>query len=248
MIGQSPKKPQKSRWTRTHKIAIASIIIPSVLTVVGFLISAELRKLHPTEAAKPQPEIREPINAEPAKATKPQTETPKHKAKVEHKSSSNDSSTTQPIAPAIAPNGIAITGGNVTNPTVNNNFGPPPHKPAVVTVCIGESKISNESGHQGQFKMILTLTTDSPVENPTYGFQFSGELVKGSSASSPEIALNIREGSATPTSFAFTLYQTWYPGPRVNVVIYSEHSVTLTGVLGKHSESFVPQTGCNSGL
>lgn len=151
---------------------------------------------------------------------------------------------------ASAPNGIAITGGNVTNPTVNN-FAPPPPKPAVVTVCEGEPQmVSPDTGHDGEVKLILSVTTDSPVDNPTYGFQFSGTILKkGSSASSPDMAVNIKEDVTTPTSFAFELYQEWYPGQRMNIEVYSHQSVSLVNAVGKRSETFITKHGgCNSGL
>jgi hypothetical protein len=151
---------------------------------------------------------------------------------------------------AIAPNGIAISGGNVTNPTVNN-FAPPPQEPAVVTICVGDSgNVKGDMAHDGEFRLVLTLTTNSPVENPTLGLQFSGPILTGgSSASSPDMAVNIKEGVTTPMSYAFVLYQTWYPGQRVNVEIHSHESISLVNAVGKHSESFtVTHGGCRSGL
>ena len=166
----------------------------------------------------------------------------------DHNVTGNNNSPAGPTA--IAPNGIAITGGNVQNPTVNN-FGPAPSKPAVVTVCVGDlQNVRSDAGHDGEFRLVLTLTTDSAVDNPTLGFQFSGPISsKGSSASSPDMAINIKEGVTTPTSYAFVLYQTWYPGQRMNVEVYSHESISFLNAVSKHSESFtVTHSGCNSSL
>ncbi len=63
------------------------------------------------------------------------------------------------------------------------------------------------------------------------------------------MAMNIREGVTTPTSYAFVLYQTWYPGQRMNVEAYSHESISFVNAVSKHSESFtVTHGGCNSSL
>lgn len=74
-----------------------------------------------------------------------------------------------------APNGIAIGGGVVTNPTVNNNYGPPPPPTPTVTVCF--SQIAPSSG--GIYRTTVTLKTDVEVMEPWYVLIFDGPLLDG---------------------------------------------------------------------
>lgn len=117
-----------------------------------------------------------------------------------------------PAPVAIAPNGIAIAGGNVTNPTVNN-FAPPTPPPAVIHLCISPPKAVE--GATAEVKQIFTLTTDSNVEGPTYVFDFSDNITERTAASSPDMAMNIGEKQTGPSQFGFRLYQTWFPGQRI---------------------------------
>jgi len=261
---------KRQSWNRADVLTAAALIV-ALLTLVAAFVIPEVRQLLHLEK-KPQaskvevqaaPKIQALQNPiEPTRPANPEPTNQQQKPTPHVKGNSNvagnnvmgknnvtgSANTTGPTA--VAPNGIAIAGGNVTNPTVNN-FAPPPPKPAVVNVCVGEPQnVGRGAGHDGNFRLILTLTTDSPVENPTYGFQFNGAILsKGSAASSPDMAVNIKEGVTTPTSFAFAIYQTWYPGQRMNVEVYSQDAVSFVDAVGKHSESFtVKNGGCNSSL
>lgn len=144
---------------------------------------------------------------------------------------------------AYAPNGIAISGGNVNNPTVNN-YGPPTPPPAVIHICESKSTPDNT----GAIYQVFTLITDSKVEAPRYDLWFDGVLPKGTSASSPDMAVNIREGQSD-SRYGFQILQTWYPGQRINVEVYSATPIQLIKESGEHGESFVlSSSGCGSGL
>lgn len=132
-----------------------------------------------------------------------------------------------------------VTAGTIINP------GPPP---PTIRICISDPQIVDAT--TGEMKQIFTLTTSSEVSGPTYGFDFSGEILKNSSASSPDMAMNIKEGVTTPTGFAFQLNQIWYPGERINLEIHSIGSVILKSPVSKlPNATFVGHIGgCNSGL
>ena len=146
-------------------------------------------------------------------------------------------------AQAYAPNGIAIAGGTVNNPTVNN-YGPPTSPPAAIHICASESTPDNT----GAVYQVFTLTTDSKVDAPRYNFWFGSALPEGTSASSPDMAMNIREAQSD-SRYAFQIFQTWYPGQRINVVVRSAVPLELTKESGEHGESFISSSGsCGSGL
>jgi hypothetical protein len=271
---------RKERWSRGERIAAWTLGIAVVAVVASFFIPEVRQFFHlekPPQTAQaetrptslqtgtttqalltvqsPEPPKSEP--SKPRKSRKPPQKITTHVTGNENVAGNNvsgdhiltgNNNETGPTA--VAPNGIAIAGGTVIQPTVNN-FGPPPKNPAVVTVCVGEPQtVIKDAGHEGEVRRVLTLTTDSSVDNPTYGFQFSGTILsKGSASSSPDMAMNVKEGVTAPTSFAFVIYQTWYPGQRINVEVYSHDVVNLVTTVGKHSESFmVKNGGCNSSL
>jgi hypothetical protein len=156
----------------------------------------------------------------------------------------NNNNVTAPVI--VAPGGIGITGGTVTNPTVNN-FGPPPRSPSVIHVCISDPQPVETP--TGEIRQVYTLTTDSEITGPTYVFEFSGPIIKQTSASSPDMAMNISEGLQSSSSFGFRLNETWFPGQRINVDVHSLSPVRLIKQAANFGESFVFQNGgCVSSL
>ena len=158
----------------------------------------------------------------------------------------NNNQVSMPAPVIVAPGSIGITGGTVTNPTVNN-FGPPPRPPAVIHVCI--SDLQTVEAATGEIRQVYTLTTDSEITGPTYVFEFSGPIIKQTSASNPDMAMNINEKLASTTSFGFRLFQTWFSGQRINLDVHSLNPVRLVKETADFGESFVFQNGgCVSNL
>jgi hypothetical protein len=77
----------------------------------------------------------------------------------------------QPVQINSAPNGIAIGGGNVANPTVNN-FGPPSahlsHTEDVISLI--------PTSEKGLKLMRVHITTDRPIPGAIVGMVFSGPI------------------------------------------------------------------------
>jgi len=113
-------------WTRDQKIGLAGLALTVIALLAGILFP-ELRVwVHlekppaPAPATIPTPQLSSPSvsSLPPIPESKPVQKPGKHpsaKPKV---------ATPAPAIQAIAPNGIAIAGGTVTNPTVNN-YEPP---------------------------------------------------------------------------------------------------------------------------
>jgi hypothetical protein len=245
------------KWSRNEKLTAGGLIVTVIVGLTALVIAVTVpeirRALHlektPAPVAVWTPEPLKP--AVPPQEPKPEPKPVVHqqaKAKVagEKNVAGNNISGQKNVTGngnAVAPNGIAITGGNVTNPTVINN-GPPSHPPAEIRVCSSKSTPDNT----GAVFQVFTLTTDSPVEAPRYNFSFSSVLPAGTSASSPDMAMNVREGQSD-SRFAFQIFQTWYPTQRINVEVRSADPIPLPQVSGEHGESFVSSSGdCKSGL
>jgi hypothetical protein len=79
--------------------------------------------------------------------------------------------TKPPVQINSAPNGIAIGGGNVANPTVNN-FGPPP-----AHLNYTEEVISPVQANGEGFKVMkIHVTTDRSIPGAIIGIRFSGPI------------------------------------------------------------------------
>jgi hypothetical protein len=139
-----------------------------------------------------------------------------------------------------------IQNGGVGNQATGGNCAPPEPPPAIITLCTssGQSVPSAE----GDFRMVITLTTNSQVIAPRYNFWFSGPVMKQTAVSSPDIAMNIRE-VASDSRFAFQIFQTWFPTQRLNIAVRSIGAVQLVKQSGEHQETFnITKDNCNSGI
>jgi hypothetical protein len=149
----TPRK-QREPWTRKEKLAVGGLILTTV-AIIFALLNHEIRHfLHLEKQQSAQVEMK-PISPAPQPARtiqnpeplKPEASEPrkirrtaqttttqvKGNGNVTGNNTSGDNNVTgnnnQTGATANAPNGIAITGGTVTNPTVNNiNTAPPPRR------------------------------------------------------------------------------------------------------------------------
>jgi hypothetical protein len=128
------RKPKKKKWTRNQRIGVIVPVTVAIIVFVGNVLYRHLDRERPTsqlEASQPtQPSTVIPQAS--AQQTQPTPKTPNLQTKTRVKGNSNvagndvsgndnvvgSGNTTAPTA--SAPNGIAISGGNVTNPTVNN--------------------------------------------------------------------------------------------------------------------------------
>jgi hypothetical protein len=245
--------------TRGQWIAIGAIIVPAVLAIIGWFIVSPPKATQSNSFAGNGSSVENSVSGGqtivgsnntvvqsviaaplPAASAHQSASPPKKKGQTGARVESAPS----PASPvANAPNGIAISGGTVTNPTVNN-FGPPVLPPAAIHICASKSTPDNT----GAIYQVFTLTTDSRVEAPRYEFWFDDVLPKGTSASSPDMAMNVRE-TQSDSRYAFQIFQTWYPGQRINVVLMSSIPIRLTKELGEHRESFtLSSADCKSGL
>ena len=137
----------------------------------------------------------------------PNTEKPK--AKLTPTKPSQQSAPAAQQSPAIqnCPGGICAGGDISGSPTIVNPGPPPP----TITTCVSEPQVVNVA--TGETRQVYTMTTSAEVTGPTYGFQFSGNiLAKGTTSGSPDMAMNMREAVNGPNTFAFQLMQTWFPG------------------------------------
>jgi hypothetical protein len=132
-----------------------------------------------------------------------------------------------PPTQVTAPNGIAISGGVVNNPTVNN-FGPPPPPKPTVTICISRPPATDAS-----HTVVMTFKTDVAITEPYYVLYFDGPVGDGT-ADSPSGAygfLKSRAKDSLESSFAFKLTSInfgagrWLPSQEIKVTVPSKNSV-----------------------
>lgn len=120
----------KARWrslTRNQSVLFVLTVLGVVAAVVGLPIFHHEREhilAVAQQAARTEPPItlESTANPEPRQTEPPNPKKPPNRQKATYvKGNGNVTGKGNQAAPiAIAPNGIAITGGNVTNPTVNN--------------------------------------------------------------------------------------------------------------------------------
>jgi len=130
------------QWYVALGRVVASVVVIAFVLGAVWEVAWRFRE-RPVPVAQnlPPSMIAPPMLPVPAVPQKPEIEKPpkksppltnKHKeSQVQGNKGSNDTNTEIGTAQgpvAIAPNGIAIGGGTVTNPTVNNNFSAPPQR------------------------------------------------------------------------------------------------------------------------
>jgi hypothetical protein len=137
-------------WSRGDKLTVGGLLLAAVAAIAAVLVVPEFRQFfHLDHSQTAQAEAKPPQSVAPSTSpvqntepSKPNTSNPKKTKKPTQKTTthvtgndnvagnntSGDNNVTgnnnQTGATANAPNGIAITGGTVNNPTVNN-FTPP---------------------------------------------------------------------------------------------------------------------------
>jgi len=184
---------KKESWARGERIAAWTLGIAVVAIVVSFFVPEVRQFLHlekPAKAARTEvtppatttgtasqpipstqnnePSKQEPPKPEQSKTKKAQGTTQKTTTKVKGNDNvagnNNVTGNGNQAAPsAVAPNGIAITGGSVQNPTVNNFAPTPPHVTWKMTnnekgviVSINSDKMFSNA--------MFTVTCDSPCK------------------------------------------------------------------------------------
>jgi hypothetical protein len=187
-------RTKKHSWTRDHKLALGILTLTGVAAVAAVLVVPEFRRLFHLD--EPQPASAErmptqsimqspiPMQTEPPKpAELPKSKNPKPGQTTEthvkrsdifagNKASRNDIVTgNNSIGPiAIAPQGIAISGGNVSNPTVNNITALPD-----VTMSDEQEKQISDSIGDLFAGADITVTAVQPDQNTR---DFSSSLVR----------------------------------------------------------------------
>jgi hypothetical protein len=230
-------------WNRNDKLAAASLAVGMLAIFVGLLFPEVRRKLGlekpaPPSSAASAPKMLVPTTSAPTAEAPPKVRAvPRPKPQTSISQSNSGGTNVQQ----------ATTGDNspIIDSPVTINPGPPP---PTITICISEPRVVDAAS--GEVERILTLTTSAEVAGPTYGLEFSGPILKSSFANSPDMAMNVRQGVTTPNAFAFQVFQTWFPGQRINVGVHSIGSVIFKSAVSKlPNATFVTtKMGCNSGL
>jgi hypothetical protein len=254
----------KTPWSRNQKIAVWGVCIPIILAVLS-LFSPEVRRLvgleKPIAPSTPLARIETPPSSPPQ--ILPTVPNPKPsngrtaqqaKAKVrgnhnvagnnvngsENVVGDNDHITASQVQ-ISAPNGIAIDGGIVTNPTVNN-FGPPPLPTPTVTVCVSHPAVPEGAQHL----TILTFRTDVEIMEPWYVLLFDGPVSDGTAEMSHS-TFGYTHGKADripnpENSFLFRLTSIdfgvprWLPNNELKLTVPSKDPVNLVKWLSGSGE------------
>jgi hypothetical protein len=171
--------------TRGEKIGVAIGIAGLAVTLIGIIVSLyvpEARTFmgidkspkqvsqdgHQSDALRP--ENKDASRQESIKPEDQRHEPKSHKPPVEARSAKGDSVQPQ-VQVNNAPNGIAIGGGTVTNPTVNNNsYGqfPPPGVIPSISICF----LKKNEPKGDLFETVFTIKTSTPISAPWWVFQF----------------------------------------------------------------------------
>jgi hypothetical protein len=192
----------EKKWSRGDKLAVGGLLLAAVATIAAIFVVPEFRQfLHldrpqtaraeakPTQNANPQstPPVQstEPSNAEPRKpdTSKPKKPTQKTKTHVTGNDNiagnniSGDNNVlgnnNQTGPTANAPNGIAIAGGTVTNPMVNN-FVPQQRR----LTAEQQSQVANCLGQTGASSVFVAFAQHN-FEAQTYSDDFVAALKAG---------------------------------------------------------------------
>ncbi len=187
---------KKTRWTRADQLAAAGVIVAAVAIIAAFVIpegrrlvgldnsvlqtaQTESRSQSEQLAADVAPKNHLPQPTTPKKPVRKATGRLKENSKVADNAVAGNNNVVgngnQTGPTAIAPNGIAITGGNVSNPTVNN-YGTPSLPTPTVKICVSQSKQSPDSV---LFETKITLRTDVQITRPWFFFFFDGSVENG---------------------------------------------------------------------
>jgi hypothetical protein len=177
-------------FTRVEKIGTALGVVGAALTLIGIIVSLYVPEARtfmgidkpPKQVSQdshqseiPRPENKDAPRQEPTEP-EDQKQTKSNKHAVETRSAppakTKNAAHTQPqVQVNNAPNGIAIGGGTVTNPTVNNNsYGQFPPAGVIPSISICFLKKNEPKGDL--FETVFTIKTNTPISAPWWVFQF----------------------------------------------------------------------------
>jgi hypothetical protein len=250
-------------WSRGDKIGFGSLLVGIVAVVIALLIP-EVRvwlRLQKPVAPPSAVSTSKPPHPLVIPSTQPTAEPPPPPKVNQHSKSNvkgysnvvgnnvtgsgnvtgNNNQITVPAPVIVEPGSIGITGGTVTNPTVNN-FGPPPLPTPTVTICVPPSVADGE-----KYTTILRLRTSGKIVQPYYAFIFDSPVLNGSAVMDRH-AFGVQQGRAdkqpnpdrsyvfrvTSIDFGTTV---WAPNEEIKVTIPSEHPIKLVNLLYGSEES-----------
>lgn len=175
---------------------------------------------------------------------KPKEKKEAAKASQSQKNSGSNSTNTQigaaqaPVA--IAPYGIANAAPNSGQQTVNN-FGNPQYPPPGVVPTITVCEVPNVAS-SADYKTFITLTTDTRITRPAFGFYFDGPVSRDGSVEVPGAfshTIHSRDTNSSTPENTFMFYvpelgdlteTSWYPPSPIKVSITSSNPVHLTHI------------------
>ncbi len=250
---------KKSKWSRGDKLTATGAIITAIGIVVVLFVPEIRGRLGLERAVSP------PVGVSKTEVTKPATPSSPAAAEVAPKVTQhmkpkvvgkrdvagnsvmgtgniigdNNQVNASP-APQVqinnAPNGIAIGGGIVNNPTVFN-LGPPPQPKPTVTICISQARAA-EGQHQ---TTVMTLRTEVKIKQPWYAFFFDGPVTDGNAGmDNHAFGFTGARADKLPNperTFWFKLISIdfgtneWSPGEEIKVTVHSEKPVHLVKIL-----------------
>jgi hypothetical protein len=165
---------------RRQKFGRLLLILAGMFVIVGLAgISRDFYMNLASKSARSPSQQTKPNIANPPPEETPTPVHSRQKPRVREpkRSVKGETTTSKQVTPQqtiSAPNGIAIGGGIVTNPTVNNNYGqfPPPGVTPKISICFLESNVLAA----GEYKSVFTIKTDTPISSPAWWFQFDGPV------------------------------------------------------------------------
>jgi hypothetical protein len=252
------RRSKKKAWSLERWIAVSGLVLTAVAVVVAVLTlfaSREARQwlhLEKKEASKVEIQAApQNVLPNPVEPTRPESSLlpngaarPTQKMTANVKGNSNvagnsniTANSNQTAQSAVAPNGIAITGGTVTNPTVNN-FGPPPLPTPTVTICLT---------HPTPQQTVLMFKTDVEIMEAWYALFFDGPVGDGSvemtSASFGYTHQRADKLVHPENSFVFKNTSInfgpprWLPNTLIRVTVPSKDPVNLVKLLSGSGEN-----------
>lgn len=243
-----------------RKKKLAAYAVAGALLALGLM---GIRSVYAREYARSSASLTKPAAVQPLPTTPDAINAPTTPGANDKDQKKNPHTLLRPPASSKPQdNSVHIgTGANVQQQTSGNcspniiggastvNCASPPPPPPHVTICVS-SPLRVKQLDSDVVETVFTFTTDSAIDAPAYELFFDKSVLKSSSTSSPDIALNIDEGvDDKQKGFVFQLKQKWYPGSRLNAVIYSASEVKLLSKAGNHDEIYTVTEGqCNSAL
>jgi hypothetical protein len=235
----------RKRWTLTDKLTALGVLVTLAGLISAFFIPEVRQFLHlekPTTAANATPISTAPnlnprVNQDAAKMPSE----PKSKPKMAQRSKSSvkgngnvagnniagDSNivgnNNQGGPTAIAPNGIAISGGTVINPTVNNNVGTPPLE---LRWSVSDTQPTEPYAYAKE----LTVSSNTYYAPAFVAVFCDGEI---ESAGPAGVSIDVRTGYLTNDKRA------WYvrrgsppvtPGAPLTIRLYANRAFKVLGV------------------